>query len=114
MSIFKNTLEVHKRVDYQIFSNGWFQLYFSSGAIGLDKTWLETEGYEIAEFSCHGFSNLMSQFNEYFSFPAYFHHNLNSLNDCMRDVEIKKIGLVIILKNIEGLKKDARDGLSGC
>lgn len=50
MSAFKNTPELYKRVDYRIIANGRFQLYFSDGAIGADRGWLENEGYEIAEF----------------------------------------------------------------
>src|SRR6266540_3769349 len=111
MSTFKNTPELHKKVDYQVIANGWFQLYFSNGAIGADTVWLENEGYEIAEFNCRGISDLLNQFKEYFNFPAYFHHNFDSLNDCLRDIEIKGIGLVVILKHIDSLKKDETDSL---
>ena len=109
MSTFKNIPEIFKRIDYQIIANGWFQLYFSNGVLRSDITWLEKENYEIAEFSCRGLSNLFNQFNDYFHFPNYFWHNFNSFNDCLRDIEIKGIGLAIVLKHIDSLKKDVAD-----
>ena len=111
MSTFKDIPETQHRIDYQIIANGWFQLYYSNGVLGSDITWLENEGYEILQFSCGGKSNLLEQFREQFMFPEYFHHNFNSLNDCLRDIEIRGIGMAIVLRNIDSLKKDISDSL---
>ncbi len=111
MSTFRITPELNKRIDYQIISNGWFQLYFSNSVLETDISWLESEGYEILQFSCGGKSNLLEQFREQFQFPKYFHHNFNSLNDCLRDIEIRGIGMAIVLRNIDSLKKDISDSL---
>lgn len=105
MSAFKNTPELRERVDYQIIANGWFQLYSGPGGIDADKLWLENEGYEIAEFDCHGMSNLLNQLKEHFDFPPYFHHSFYSLDDCLENIEISGIGLVVIFKHIDSLAK---------
>ncbi len=111
MSAFKEHPELHKQVDYQIAVNGWVQFYRSNGALGNDQNWLDQAGYTTAEFHCHGLSHLFDQFNEYFHFPSYFHHNLNSFNDCLRDIEINGIGLIIVLKNLDNLKKEDSESL---
>lgn len=111
MSTFKITPELHKRIDYQIISNGWLQLYFSHGVLKEDLSWLEKEGYEILQFNCSHLNHLMEQFKEQFRFPNYFHNNLDSLNDCLRDIEIRGIGIAIVLKNIDNLKKEFSDNL---
>ncbi|KAF2082701.1 barstar family protein [Flavobacterium sharifuzzamanii] len=109
MSSFKNSPELYKKIDYQIVANGWFQLYLSNTILGNDIEWLENEGYEIVQFKCNSESKLFEQFREQFLFPKYFHHNLNSLNDCLRDIEIKGIGMAIVFKNADSLKKDILD-----
>jgi RNAse (barnase) inhibitor barstar len=106
MSSFKNSSELFKKIDYQIIANGWFQLYLSSAILGNDIGWLENEGYEIIQFECNTENNLFEQFREQFLFPKYFHHNLNSLNDCLKDIETKGIGMAIVFKNADNLKKD--------
>lgn len=111
MSTFRETPDLHKRIDYQIVENGWFQLYYSNRSISEDILWLEKNKYEIAEFTCNGLDNLLKQFKEYFYFPAHFHNNFNSLNDCLRDIEIKKNGLVIILKQLDSLKNETINNL---
>jgi RNAse (barnase) inhibitor barstar len=111
VSTFKITPELHQRIDYQIISNGWFQLYYSNSVLGTDISWLESEGYEILQFNCSEKSNLLEQFREQFRFPKYFHHNFNSLNDCLRDIEIRGIRMAIVLKNVNSLKKDISDSL---
>lgn len=106
MSTFKDSPELHQRVDYRIIINGWHKVYFGNAALDADIVWLDKDNYEIVEFSCHGLSNLFSQFNAQFNFPAYFHHSFDSLNDCLQDIEIKRTGLVIVLKHLDNLKTD--------
>ncbi len=106
LSTFRKVPERHQQVDYKIIVNGWIFFYKSNGELGKDQDWLNKAGYIIAEFNCHGISNLLTQFNEYFHFPSYFRNNLDALNDCMEDIEISGTGLVIVLKNLDKLKKE--------
>lgn len=111
MSTFKKTPEIYGQIDYQVVRNGCVRFYRNVGSLGADITWLDKAGYLVTEFNCHGISNLLEQFNEYFHFPSYFRNNLNALNDCLDDIEISGTGLVIALKNVDNLKKDDSEAL---
>jgi RNAse (barnase) inhibitor barstar len=106
MSTFRESPELYKQIDYKIVRNGCFLFYRSSGELGNDLMQLDKSGYTIAEFNCHGISNLLEQFNKQFHFAPYFRNNLDALNDCIEDIEINGTGLVIALKNLDNLKKD--------
>jgi RNAse (barnase) inhibitor barstar len=106
MSTFKKTPELYGQVDYQIIRDGFIRFYKSIGELGNDSAWLGKAGYSVTEFNCHGISNLLEQFNEFFHFPSYFRNNLDALNDCLEDIEISHPGLVIVLKNLDNLKRD--------
>lgn len=106
MSIFKESPELCKQIDYQIVRNGFIRFYEKTGELGSDVMELDKSGYTITEFNCHGISNLLEQFNEYFQFPAYFRNNLDAFNDCIADIDISGIGLVMVVRNLDNLKKE--------
>lgn len=111
MSAFKESPELYKQIDYQVVRNGFIRFYQNAGELGGDVMELDKSGYTITEFNCHGISNLLEQFNEYFQFPAYFRNNLDAMNDCIQDIDISGVGLVIVLKNMDNLKKEDAETL---
>ncbi len=111
MSTFKESPELYKQIDYQVVRNGFVRFYQSAGELGNDLMELDKSGYTITEFNCHGISNLLEQFNEYFHFPPYFRNNLDALNDCLEDIGISGVGLVIVLRNLDNLKKEDAETL---
>lgn len=106
MSTFKESPELYKRIDYQVVRNGFIRFYQNTGELGKDVIALDQFGYTITEFNCNGISNLLEQFNEYFHFPSYFRNNPDAFNDCLEDINISGIGLVIVLRNLDNLKKE--------
>jgi RNAse (barnase) inhibitor barstar len=111
LSIFKLTPKLSKKIDYQIVKNGWLQLYLSNGTLENDISWLESEGYEIIQFNCISKRILLDQFKKQFQFPTYFHNSLDSLADCLEDIEVKGIGMALILKKLDTLKKEDSDSI---
>ncbi len=111
MSTFKESPERYKQIDYQIVSDGFVRFYENAGELGNDVMELDKSGYTITEFNCHGINSLLGQFNEYFHFPPYFRNNLDALNDCIQDIGISGVGLVIVLRNLENLKKEDCEAL---
>ena len=104
MATFKDNSDSRQRIDFRIISNGWFQLYLSQGVLSKDVRWLEEEGYEVVCLDCSEPSSLMAQIKNRLSLPPYFHDNLDSLNDCLRDIRIKGIGLVVVFNHLDCLK----------
>lgn len=111
MSTFKESPELYKQIDFQIVRNGFIRFYENAGELGNDVMELDKSGYTITEFNCHGIRNLLEQFNEYFHFPPYFRNNLDTLNDCIQDIGISGVGLVMVLRNLDNLKKEDCEAL---
>lgn len=111
MSTFKESPDLYKQIDFQIVRNGFIRFYQNAGELGNDVIELDKSGYTITEFNCHGISNLLEQFNGYFHFPPYFRNNLDALNDYIQDIGISGVGLVIVLRNLDNLKKEDCEAL---
>jgi RNAse (barnase) inhibitor barstar len=105
VSSFKDTLETKSKIDYQVIANGWHKIYYDNGNMETDLSLLEEHGYEILKFKCKSTSNLYKMINDHFKFPDYFHHNLDSLADCLEDINIKGIGMAIVFKNMDNLNE---------
>ncbi|MEO1623932.1 MAG: barstar family protein [Bacteroidota bacterium] len=106
MGTFKDTKEVYARVDFQIIRNGWCQCYWKRGILEQDLDWLVDQGYELASFDCHGLAHLMKQIKERFYFPDFFRPNFNALSDCLIDLEWRAIGLVVVFRSLDRLKRE--------
>ena len=106
MTKFKDTPETLERVDFRILSNGGIRLYRDRRLLSADLAWLEREGYEMVHFDCSGFQHLMSRMKQEFYPPDYFHGSLDSLNDCLRDIRVKGIGMVVVFNRMDQLQYD--------
>jgi len=109
MAIFKNDPDEWQRLDWQILQNGWTSLYWQQSILNEDLDWFKNEQYEIINLDCTTWTNddqVHIDLKKGLSFPEYYGNNLNALNDCLHDLEIQKVGLVICLRHFQIVDND--------
>jgi RNAse (barnase) inhibitor barstar len=97
------------RLDWEILQNGWSSLYCSAAILESDLNWFRKSDFMIIEIDCSNWTNLNSMHRSLstaFSFPDYYGNNLDSLNDCLSDVEIPDEGLIVVFKHFEIVQRD--------
>jgi len=108
MAIFKDTPDDWQRLDYTIFQNGWSNLYWQQDILDNDIDWFNTEKFEVIEFDCTKWNNhktLHKDLKNKLKFPDHYGNNLNALNDCLSDIEMNDVGLVVVLRHFQFLDK---------
>ena len=114
MAIFQENDNNNQRLDWRILQNGWASLYWKEIYLNGDIEWFKKEKYSVIDFDCKAWNNhaeMHKQLREKLDFPAYYGENLDALNDCLSDIEIKNAGLVIVFRHLDNLDKDTREGL---
>lgn len=105
MASFKDNTDDYKRLDYSLLRNGSVNLYFKRAVLAEDLQWLRANNYSIVEFDCSTWNSedeLHEAFFRGLSFPGYYGHNLNALNDCLCGVEIpSESGLSLVFHRID-------------
>ena len=108
MAIFKDTPDDWQRLDYTIFQNGWSNLYWRQDILDNDINWFNTEKFEVIDFDCTKWSDhkrLHRDLKDKLNFPDYYGNNLNALNDCLSDIEMNDVGLVVVFRHFQFLDK---------
>src|SRR5689334_5534692 len=80
-----------QRLDWHLLRHGPIALYYRSDVIMEDRTWLANHGYVINSFECATWTTeeaMHTALAAELTFPDYYGHNLNALNDCLRDLVI--------------------------
>src|SRR4051812_31304206 len=109
MAIFNDSSEYYERLDWRILQNGWTYMYWRQSILEEDIKWFEKEGYQIFDFDCKDWKNtdiMHHQLMKRLSFPGYYGHNLDALNDCLSDLEINDSGTVFIFRHFDRIDKD--------
>jgi len=95
MAAFRDDPEEWQRLDWQILQNGPVSLYHSPAVLADDLGWLRSHGYKLDEIACAHLSS-EGEFHEVaaqaLAFPDYYGQNLNSLNDCLSDLDVPPNG----------------------
>jgi RNAse (barnase) inhibitor barstar len=90
--------------DFHLLRQGSLNFYYKDSILRPDLDWLRDNGYRIVIFDCSAWKT-MNHFHTTISltldFPDYYGKNLDAFNDCIGDVVIKEIGIVLVFKNFE-------------
>ena len=92
MAIFRNEPEDFQRLDWDLLQNGAVSLYFQPQVLAADVDWLKDHEYRVDTFDCSLWvdqSEMHQAFAYQLEFPNYYGRNLDALNDCMSDLEIR-------------------------
>lgn len=74
---------------FQLLVNSPVALYWSTGVLDETITWLTGQGYQVVRLDAGGWAkqaDFHRDIKAALDFPDYYGHNLDALNDCMRDV----------------------------
>lgn len=91
MAVFSS--EDYQRLDYGLMQNGSVNLYFRLEVLAEDILGLKELDYQIDKFDCttwESIDEMHNQISEKLNFPDYYGRNLDSLNDCLSDIEIRE------------------------
>src|SRR5262249_18354490 len=80
---------------YQLLQNGCIVMYWRANLLAQDIEWLKEHEYRINSFDCRSWENekvMFADFSTRLEFPEGFGRNLDSLNDCLCDIEVPKSG----------------------
>jgi RNAse (barnase) inhibitor barstar len=114
MAVFENTPEEWQRLDWQILQDGWTSLYWQQSILDKDLNWFKNENYSVFDFDCTKWTEskqIHNDLKKQLDFPDYYGENLNALNDCLSDIEIKATGLLIVFRHFQIVDKDIAHSL---
>ncbi|MGC4864111.1 barstar family protein [Micromonospora sp. DT53] len=81
--------ELGQELDFRLLINTSVTLFWRSTILGETAAWLTTRGYQVTRMDASHWAterDLRRDIAAALNFPAYYGHNLDALNDCMRDV----------------------------
>jgi RNAse (barnase) inhibitor barstar len=80
---------------YRLMINTSVTLFWRQGLLDATTDWLVAHGYQIVRFATAHWvtpADMHRDVAAALGFPDYYGHNLNALNDCMRDVVDQRYG----------------------
>lgn len=80
---------------YRLMVNSTVHLYWRRELLEQATSWFAEHGYQLVRLKADEWrdeSDMHSAFVAALDFPAYYGHNLNALNDCLRDVAAFRYG----------------------
>src|SRR6202050_1124093 len=104
MSIFKNDESQWQRLDWTILRDRLASIYWRRKYLEEDIVWFDGEGYHLVRFDSLSWGNddlFHADLQKKLKFPDYYGSNFDALNECLRDLEIKETGLVIVLEHLD-------------
>jgi hypothetical protein len=111
MSPFDLDVELTHDLDFRLVMNGFVTLFWRPEILATAVGWLEDHGYEVNQLDAAVWdaeAQMYRAMSDALNFPDYFGHNMNALNDCMRDVvsgdygwPAEATGLVLVLSGYD-------------
>lgn len=112
MAVFKEPWE-NQRLDWAILQNSPVALYWSEELLQKDLEWFRGEQYGLVELRCSTWTSIteaLVELGEALRFPSYYGVNLDALNDCLSDLEIRDdSGLTLVLHELDSFVKREPD-----
>jgi RNAse (barnase) inhibitor barstar len=98
------------QLDWIILRDVGTALYWRLEILTLDLSWFEAQGYSLISFDTSQWKSevdMHASLKAKLSFPDYYGHNLNALNECLRDdlVVPDTAGLVLVLHHCDTFAK---------
>jgi RNAse (barnase) inhibitor barstar len=118
MSVFSAEEANDQRRDWVILRDGGVALYWRPEVLKADLDWLELNEYNIVEFDSSKWKSeeqMHDALRSGLSFPYYYGKNLDSLNDCLSDIDVPDNGgLALVFHHHDQFAKiDETVGASG-
>lgn len=105
--------EINNDVAYPLVMNGFVTKFWDENVLARTLSWLDAHGYQLVDLDAsesRDITELIDRFAVELRFPEYFGHNLDALNDCLRDVaagdygvKTDAAGLVLVLRHFDVL-----------
>ncbi|MEF3404665.1 barstar family protein [Agromyces sp. CCNWLW203] len=95
MSAFDPEDDLGQDLAFRLLSNSPVTLFFRRHVLEETSQWLAERGYQMVFLDASTWSaeeDLHRDVSEALGFPDYFGHNLDALNDCLRDVVRQEFG----------------------
>ena len=106
MSVFKTDEGNENSLDWKILRDGGIALYRNQDFLSEDTNWLRSNGYKVVTFDCADWlssRDMHESLKHALSFPSYYGHNLDALDECMQeDIQVPDSGgLVLVLEHYD-------------
>ena len=111
MAVFRNHPSEWNNHDWEILRNGSISVYWREEYLNSDIEWFQKEKYNIVRFDCATWTDEIKMHQDFYDklkLPDYYGSNYDSLDECLRDIEIKDTGLIIAFEHFDHLQKDKR------
>ena len=95
MSAFKPDDDLRGDVAYRLMSSSFVRLFWRSALFDQTLDWLRAHGYHVVRVDASTWTqeaDLHRDIAVALDFPDYYGHNLDALNDCLRDVAVGAYG----------------------
>ena len=89
MAAFDLDTDLAGDVAFRLMSNSFVTLFWRSSVLQDTIQWLSHHGYQVIQLTAsawHTDADLHRDMAAALGFPSYYGHNLDALNDCLRDV----------------------------
>lgn len=111
--------ELNHLPDFLLIQNGFVSLFSERTILDETLSWLRQHSYKVARLDAASWQseeNMHRDIANALSFPAYYGHNLDALDDCLNDVATQSYGwtaadagLVVVIDRYDHFaSKDAR------
>lgn len=89
MAAFDAETDPRTDLGFRLLSNTPVTLFWRTSVLDRTTEWLRDHGYQVTELDASGWTTEEAMHRDVaavLGFPGYYGHNLDALNDCMRDV----------------------------
>ncbi|WAH98140.1 barstar family protein [Arthrobacter sp. MMS18-M83] len=89
MNAFDSEADLEHDLDFRLLINTAVSLFYRRHVFDETTTWLAEQGYQVTILDASSWSSeaeMHGAISETLDFPSYYGHNLDALNDCLRDV----------------------------
>lgn len=111
MAPFSESDQDQSSLDYCILRDGGVALYRAPEILIEDMNWLSNNKYQLYSLDCQRWISddaMHSEWKSALSFPDYYGHNLNALNDCLSDLPVPIVGgIALVLRRFDAYSKGA-------
>ncbi|MFD6263043.1 barstar family protein, partial [Micromonospora chalcea] len=95
MAAFDAEADLSADVGFRLLSNTPVTLFWRMPVLDRTTEWLRDHGYQVTHLNASGWTTEEAMHRDVaavLAFPGYYGHNLDALNDCMRDVVRQEYG----------------------